>query len=95
MWRRAALILCTASVGNPGEPRGTGEGSNRGAPAQLPGCTVPSDIPTYQNGDDLCYDFEGCPAEYPTKACTYNGGHESSDSRRWIAKESWDFFMQF
>lgn len=59
------------------------------------GCTLPADIPTWQSGGYTCYDFEGCPAEYPVKACTYNGGHESVGSQQWISQEAWDFFMQF
>ena len=64
------------------------------------GCTVPADIPTWQNGAHLCYDFEGCPAEYPVKACTFDGGHtnianDPGNNANWIAQESWDFFMQF
>lgn len=64
------------------------------------GCTVPDDIPTWQNGNHICYDFEGCPAEYPVKACTFGGGHTNIDSDggsndNWIARESWEFFMQF
>jgi poly(3-hydroxybutyrate) depolymerase len=59
------------------------------------GCTVPADVPTRQQGDFLCYDFEGCDPGYPTKACTYDGGHESVGSRPWISEEAWKFFMQF
>lgn len=64
------------------------------------GCTVPSDIPTWQSGGHICYDFEGCPTAYPVKACTFAGGHTNIDSdpgnnQNWIAQESWDFFMQF
>jgi poly(3-hydroxybutyrate) depolymerase len=63
------------------------------------GCTIPADIPTWQNGDHVCYDFEGCGENYPTKVCTFNGGHqaESSDStsNNWIPDVSWDFFTQF
>ena len=55
------------------------------------GCNVPADIPTRQQGDFLCYDFEGCPASYPTKACTFNGGHVSTDAEPWIAEEAWKF----
>jgi poly(3-hydroxybutyrate) depolymerase len=65
--------------------------------AENNGCTIPNDIPTVQ-GDHLCYDFEGCPAEYPVKACTFDGGHTNIDNEsgmNWIATESWDFFMQF
>jgi len=64
------------------------------------GCTVPADIPTWQNGSHVCYDFEGCPAEYPVKACTFSGGHtnianDPGSGSNWIAQDSWDFFMQF
>jgi poly(3-hydroxybutyrate) depolymerase len=64
------------------------------------GCTVPADIPTWQSGNHLCYDFEGCGTEYPTKVCTFNGGHtnianDSGSSANWIADESWEFFRQF
>jgi hypothetical protein len=61
---------------------------------------VPTDIPTWQQGDHVCYDFEECDAGFPTKACTFAGGHTNVDSdagssTNWIAQESWDFFMQF
>ncbi len=64
------------------------------------GCTVPSAIPTWQQGNHVCYDFTGCGASYPTKVCTFNGGHtnianDSGNSANWIPQESWDFFKQF
>jgi poly(3-hydroxybutyrate) depolymerase len=64
------------------------------------GCKVPATVPTWQSGKHLCYDFEGCKAGYPVKACTFNGGHVQSNSdpgtnTNWIAQESWDFFTQF
>jgi poly(3-hydroxybutyrate) depolymerase len=64
------------------------------------GCTIPASIPTWQSGNHVCYDFTGCKAGYPVKACTFNGGHVDSNrdpgsTTNWIAKESWDFFMQF
>jgi poly(3-hydroxybutyrate) depolymerase len=59
------------------------------------GCTDVADIPTRQQGDFLCYDFEGCNPGYPVKACTYDGGHETVTDRAWIEDEAWDFFMQF
>jgi poly(3-hydroxybutyrate) depolymerase len=62
-------------------------------------CTIPSDIPTWQNGDHVCYDFEGCDPNHPTKVCTFNGGHQAesrdSTSNNWIPDVSWDFFTQF
>lgn len=64
------------------------------------GCMVPASIPTYQQGKHVCYDFQGCKAEYPTKACTFDGGHtnianDPGSSTNWIAEESWKFFTQF
>jgi poly(3-hydroxybutyrate) depolymerase len=64
------------------------------------GCTVPANIPVWQQGNHVCYDFQGCRTEYPTKACTFNGGHtnianDSGSSTNWIATESWNFFRQF
>lgn len=63
------------------------------------GCTLPADIPTWQNGDHLCYDFQGCGENHPTKVCTFNGGHVAehgdSTSSNWIPEVSWDFFTQF
>jgi len=63
------------------------------------GCTVPSDIPTWKQGNHVCYDFAGCKAGYPTKVCTFDGGHTNIDaegaSQNWIPEESWKFFKQF
>jgi poly(3-hydroxybutyrate) depolymerase len=64
------------------------------------GCMVPADIPTSSQGAHLCYDFQGCGASYPTKACTFAGDHtniarDPDSTTNWIAQESWDFFKQF
>jgi poly(3-hydroxybutyrate) depolymerase len=59
------------------------------------GCTIPADVPSWKSGGFLCYDFEGCAEGYPTKACTFNGGHVSTDGQPWIAEEAWKFFSQF
>jgi poly(3-hydroxybutyrate) depolymerase len=64
------------------------------------GCTVPPDIPTWQQGGHLCYDFQGCSSGYPTRACTFDGGHtniasDPGSNANWIAEESWRFFAQF
>ncbi len=61
-------------------------------------CTA-AEIPTWQNGDHLCYDYEGCDVNHPTKICTFNGGHQAesndSTSSNWIPDVSWEFFTQF
>ncbi len=64
------------------------------------GCTVPDPIPTWQQGNHVCYDFQGCKAGYPTKACTFDGGHtniasDPGSTTNWIPEESWKFFTQF
>lgn len=64
------------------------------------GCTLPGEIPTWQQGNHLCYDFQGCSAGFPTKVCTFNGGHtnianDPGTSVNWIPQESWNFFKQF
>lgn len=64
------------------------------------GCTIPATIPIWQQGSHVCYDFQGCKTGYPTKACTFNGGHtnianDPGSSANWIPQESWKFFTQF
>ncbi|MEO6096604.1 MAG: prolyl oligopeptidase family serine peptidase [Fibrobacteria bacterium] len=64
------------------------------------GCTIPAEIPTWKSGNHVCYDFAGCKPGYPTKICTFNGPHthvamDPGSNVNWIAKEGWDFFMQF
>jgi len=61
------------------------------------GCTA-AEIPTWKSGDHVCYDYAGCKAGYPTKVCTFDGGHTNIDSeggKNWIPEESWKFFKQF
>ncbi|HET9931312.1 MAG TPA: hypothetical protein VFQ35_11515, partial [Polyangiaceae bacterium] len=63
-------------------------------------CTVPATLPIWQQGKHVCYDFQGCGAEYPTKVCTFGGGHtnianDPGASANWIPEESWKFFTQF
>jgi poly(3-hydroxybutyrate) depolymerase len=64
------------------------------------GCTIPANVPTWQSGKHLCYDFAGCKAGYPVKACTFNGAHtrtamDPGSNANWIPEESWAFFTQF
>jgi poly(3-hydroxybutyrate) depolymerase len=64
------------------------------------GCTVPATIPIWQQGSHVCYDFQGCKTEFPTKVCTFNGGHtniasDPGSNANWIPQESWKFFTQF
>lgn len=64
------------------------------------GGPAPSSIPTATSGKHVSTQFEGCKAGYPVKFGSFQGGHQctASDpgsSENWIAKETWDFFMQF
>jgi poly(3-hydroxybutyrate) depolymerase len=70
------------------------------------GCTVPASVPTWKSGGTskhLCYEFEGCKANYPTRVCTFDGGHWAAPTESggengattWIPTESWKFFTQF
>ena len=64
------------------------------------GCTIPAEIPTWKSGPHVCYEIAGCKPGYPTKACTFNGGHvhfnsDPGSNVNRIAKEAWGFFMQF
>jgi poly(3-hydroxybutyrate) depolymerase len=62
------------------------------------GCDVPAEIPTWQQGNHVCYDMPGCMPEYPTKICTFNGGHTNiadEGGKNWIPEVSWEFFTQF
>ena len=56
------------------------------------GCMVPANIPTWQSGGPLCYDFVGCKPGYPVKACTFNGGHSLPSG---VTNMIWTFFTQF
>lgn len=64
------------------------------------GCNAPATIPIWQSGAHVCYDAIGCRAEYPTKVCTFGGGHtnqanDPGSSTNWIPVESWKFFTRF
>jgi poly(3-hydroxybutyrate) depolymerase len=55
------------------------------------GCDVPETIPTWQEGDHVCYEFAGCGESFPTNVCTFDGGHtpsasDSGSEINWIAE---------
>jgi poly(3-hydroxybutyrate) depolymerase len=63
-------------------------------------CAVPETIPTWQEGEHVCYEFKECGVSFPTKVCTFGGGHTPSATdpgtdTNWIPEESWVFFKQF
>jgi len=78
------------------------------AHAQDNGCTIPGNIQTTTVGSKkfLCYDFEGCKAGYPVKACTFDGPHTPSSVddgtstgddglKAFIPPLAWKFIAQF
>jgi len=76
--------------------------------AQDNGCTIPGNIQTAMVGSKkyLCYDFEGCKAGYPVKACTFDGAHTPSSIndgnsngddglKAFVPPLAWKFIAQF
>lgn len=78
--------------------------------AKTNGCTSPDPsvsqsafaalmpTPTESTGKTpVCFDFEGCKAGYPTRACLFVGDHTPSPdgTSGWVPKESWKFLSQF
>ncbi|MEO6094385.1 MAG: hypothetical protein ABIW76_01455 [Fibrobacteria bacterium] len=63
----------------------------------LNGCTVPDPIPTWKSGSMLCNDFVGCKPGYPTRVCTFGGGHSLPFTSNHAAtgKWMWDFITLF
>jgi poly(3-hydroxybutyrate) depolymerase len=72
------------------------------------GCTIPATLPTTTTGSKkyVCYDFEGCKAGYPVKACTFDGAHTPSSVddgsstgddglKAFIPPIAWKFISQF
>ncbi len=72
------------------------------------GCTVPSNIETAMVGGKkfVCYDFQGCKAGYPVKACTFDGQHTPSSIndgssngddglKAFVPPLAWKFIAQF
>jgi predicted esterase len=76
--------------------------------AQDNGCMIPGTITTTTVGSKkyVCYDFEGCKAGYPVKACTFDGAHTPSSVddgsssgddglKAFIPPLAWKFIAQF
>lgn len=88
----------TAGMSDGTTPWVQGDSTTRGAKyiaiehAINNGCEVPDDIPTWQSGGTLCYDFEGCDPGYPVVACTFDGGHSLPQN---ISNLVWSFLTQF
>jgi len=72
------------------------------------GCTIPGTFPIATSGSKsyVCYDFQGCNAGYPVKACTFDGAHTPSvvddginggddGLKAFIPPLAWKFIAQF
>jgi poly(3-hydroxybutyrate) depolymerase len=71
-------------------------------------CKIPGNITTAKVGSKnyTCYDFEGCKAGYPVKACTFDGNHTPSvvddgtnggddGLKTFVPSLAWKFMAQF
>ena len=63
-------------------------------------CTAPATIPLATSGTHVSTEFQECMEGYPVKFGSFKGGHSGTNSDQgsnvnWIAKETWEFFMQF
>jgi predicted esterase len=61
-------------------------------------CPTPATIPLATGGTHVSTLFPGCMEGYPVKFGSFKGGHAcvaTENGVNWIAKETWDFFMQF
>lgn len=59
------------------------------------GCTVPNPIPTWKSGSMLCNDFAGCKPGFPTRVCTFDGGHGLPGGFTGAATWMWEFISRF
>lgn len=64
------------------------------------GLTELPEIPIATTPNHITTNFEGLPEEYPVVFGSFVGGHtekvkDPGSDINWIAKETWDFFMQF
>ena len=67
--------------------------------AKWNGCTIET-LPTAPSGGHVCTDYKGCPAGYPVRWCSYDGGHtpspnDAGKNTSWMPSEVWPFLSQF
>ena len=67
--------------------------------AKWNGCTI-ENLPTAPSGGHICTNYKGCPAGYPVRWCSYDGGHtpspnDAGKSSSWMPSEAWPFLSQF
>jgi hypothetical protein len=63
------------------------------------GCFITT-LPSASTGSHVCTDYTGCPAAYPVRWCSYDGGHTPSPTdagqfTSWMPDEVWTFLSAF
>jgi len=86
-------------LGSLGLSEGGGQKTQTDQFANWNGCTIES-LPSSPTGGHVCTDYKGCPAGYPVRWCSYDGGHTPSPNdagkgSSWMPSEVWPFLSQF
>jgi poly(3-hydroxybutyrate) depolymerase len=86
-------------LGSLGLSEGGGQKTQTDQFAKWNGCTI-ENLPSAPTGGHLCTDYKGCPAGYPVRWCSYDGGHtpspnDAGKNSSWMPSEVWPFLSQF
>ena len=86
-------------LGSLGLSEGNGQNTQTDQFAKWNGCTIDS-LPRAPTGGHVCTDYKGCPAGYPVRWCSYDGGHtpspnDAGKNSSWMPSEVWPFLSQF
>ena len=86
-------------LGSLGLSEGNGQNTQTDQFAKWNGCTIDS-LPRAPTGGHACTDYKGCPAGYPVRWCSYDGGHtpspnDAGKNSSWMPSEVWPFLSQF
>ena len=86
-------------LGSLGLSVGNGQNTQTDQFAKWNGCTIDS-LPRAPTGGHVCTDYKGCPAGYPVRWCSYDGGHtpspnDAGKNSSWMPSEVWPFLSQF
>jgi poly(3-hydroxybutyrate) depolymerase len=86
-------------LGSLGLAEGNGQKTQTDQFAKWNGCTIET-LPTAPTGGHVCTDYKGCPAGYPVRWCSYDGGHtpspnDAGKNSSWMPSEVWPFLSQF
>lgn len=86
-------------LGSLGLSEGNGQNTQTDQFAKWNACTIDK-LPTAPTGGHVCTDYKGCPAAYPVRWCSYDGGHtpspnDAGKNASWMPSEVWPFLSQF